>query len=183
MGLYYLQSRYYDPALCRFLNADIFVSTGQGELGNNMFAYCRNNPVRRIDISGTADADLVDEDGRPLESEDIEKDAGAGAPGSSTANSNGSGSGNAGGTYNFNGNHNEWYMQSHGWTHDTIREAIGNGRIGSATNKANGNAATVYGHPEFAGHYVVIDNVTRSIVQLSNLKYSVWYADSTIVLD
>ena len=67
-----------------------------------MFAYCRNNPVRRIDISGTADADLVDEDGRPLESEDIEKDAGAGAPGSSNANHNGnltnSGNGNGNGT-------------------------------------------------------------------------------------
>ena len=37
--LYYLQSRYYDPAIGRFLNADAFVSTGQGLLGNNMFAY------------------------------------------------------------------------------------------------------------------------------------------------
>ena len=45
LGLYYLQSRYYDPELCRFLNADAFISTGQGELGNNMFAYCLNNPI------------------------------------------------------------------------------------------------------------------------------------------
>ena len=52
LGLYYLQSRYYDPELCRFLNADAYVSTGQGELGNNMFAYCRNNPVRFIDSDG-----------------------------------------------------------------------------------------------------------------------------------
>lgn len=37
----------------RFLNADVFASTGQGILGNNMFAYCLNNPVNRIDISGT----------------------------------------------------------------------------------------------------------------------------------
>ena len=53
LGLYYLQSRYYDPALCRFLNADAFVSTGQGELGNNMFAYCLNAPVLWVDQSGT----------------------------------------------------------------------------------------------------------------------------------
>ena len=53
MGLYYLQSRYYDPELCRFLNADAFVSTGQGELGNNMFAYCLNNPVLHSDPYGT----------------------------------------------------------------------------------------------------------------------------------
>ena len=29
-GLYYLGSRYYDPATCRFINADGYVSTGQG---------------------------------------------------------------------------------------------------------------------------------------------------------
>ena len=52
--LYYLQSRYYNPEICRFMNADSFVSTGQGILGHNMFAYCLNNPVSRIDISGAA---------------------------------------------------------------------------------------------------------------------------------
>ena len=36
-GLYYLQSRYYDPEVGRFINADSFASTGQGLLGNNMF--------------------------------------------------------------------------------------------------------------------------------------------------
>ena len=51
-GLYYLQSRYYDPEIGRFINADIHVSTGQGILGNNMFAYCGNNPVVRIDTTG-----------------------------------------------------------------------------------------------------------------------------------
>ena len=35
-GFYYLQSRYYDPELSRFVNAYAFVSTGQGLLGNNM---------------------------------------------------------------------------------------------------------------------------------------------------
>lgn len=53
-GLYYLQSRYYDPELGRFINADVFVATGQGFVGNNMFAYCLNNPVSRVDISGCA---------------------------------------------------------------------------------------------------------------------------------
>ena len=36
----------------RFLNADALVSTGQGVLGNNMFAYCCNNPVKYIDPNG-----------------------------------------------------------------------------------------------------------------------------------
>ena len=52
-GLYYLQSRYYDPEVGRFINSDILVSTGQGLLGNNMFAYCLNNPVKYVDIAGT----------------------------------------------------------------------------------------------------------------------------------
>ena len=51
-GMYFLQSRYYDPAICRFINADSFASTGQGILGYNMFAYCGNNPVVRDDPSG-----------------------------------------------------------------------------------------------------------------------------------
>ena len=53
-GLYYLQSRYYDPTVGRFLNADIYISTGQGLLGYNMFAYCGNNPINRTNSSGHA---------------------------------------------------------------------------------------------------------------------------------
>ena len=66
--LYYLQSRYYDPELGRFINADAFTSTGQGILGNNMFAYCRNNPVFRKDIAGTLDECTKDSsnDNNPL---------------------------------------------------------------------------------------------------------------------
>ena len=51
-GLYYISSRYYDPEIGRWINADGYVSTGQGVLGNNMFAYCGNNPVNRVDHTG-----------------------------------------------------------------------------------------------------------------------------------
>ena len=51
--LYYLNSRYYDPEVGRFLNADGYVSTGQGIIGFNMFAYCLDNPVNNVDFSGT----------------------------------------------------------------------------------------------------------------------------------
>ena len=50
--LYYLQSRYYDPAIGRFINADVYASTGQGFIGHNMFSYCGNNPIRYIDLAG-----------------------------------------------------------------------------------------------------------------------------------
>ena len=50
--LYYLQSRYYDPSIGRFLNADDYASTGKDFIGYNMFAYCNNNPIMHRDSSG-----------------------------------------------------------------------------------------------------------------------------------
>ena len=43
-GFYYVSSRYYDPEVGRFINADGYISTGQGVTSYNMFAYCKNNP-------------------------------------------------------------------------------------------------------------------------------------------
>ena len=50
--LYYLESRYYDPEVGRFISTDTFAATGQGFVGNNMFAYCLNNPVNFRDSDG-----------------------------------------------------------------------------------------------------------------------------------
>ena len=52
IGMYYLQTRYYDPAIGRFINADSYISTGLGLLGFNMFSYTDNNPANRIDVDG-----------------------------------------------------------------------------------------------------------------------------------
>ena len=51
-GLYYLQSRYYDPEVGRFVNADGILGANQDILSFNLFAYCSNNPVNKIDPSG-----------------------------------------------------------------------------------------------------------------------------------
>ena len=89
LGLYYLQSRHYNPTWGRFINADALVSTGQGILGNNMFAYCRNNPVKRKDISGTNDLCVTDDDDdNPFN--DLAMPSGGGGSGAG-ANAGGSG--------------------------------------------------------------------------------------------
>ena len=49
---YYLNSRYYDAKVCRFVNADCIISPGL--TGTNLFAYCGNNPVNRFDSTGEA---------------------------------------------------------------------------------------------------------------------------------
>ena len=60
-GFYYLQSRYYDPAIGRFINADSYASTDMvGLLSTNMFSYCENNPVMRVDPTGELFWDILD---------------------------------------------------------------------------------------------------------------------------
>ena len=53
-GLYYLLSRYYDPAVGRFLNSDSQLNLQEGTTGYNPFQYCGNNPVNRSDPTGKA---------------------------------------------------------------------------------------------------------------------------------
>ena len=50
-GLYYLQSRYYNPGWGRFINADSLIDN-RGVHTQNVFAYCGNNPVKNIDDNG-----------------------------------------------------------------------------------------------------------------------------------
>ena len=55
-GYYYLQSRYYDPSICRFINADIpeIAKISKGSLaGTNIFVYCNNEPIDNSDPNGT----------------------------------------------------------------------------------------------------------------------------------
>ena len=51
-SLYYLNSRFYDPNVGRFLNVDGSVNANGDLIGFNLFAYCENNPVMGYDPSG-----------------------------------------------------------------------------------------------------------------------------------
>ena len=55
-GLYYLNSRYYDPSVGRFINADDISYIQPEQInGLNLFAYCGNNPVMHTDPNGTTE--------------------------------------------------------------------------------------------------------------------------------
>lgn len=49
--LYYLNSRYYDPEIGRFLNADGLIYAKEA-LPTNLYKYCDNNPINNIDLDG-----------------------------------------------------------------------------------------------------------------------------------
>ncbi len=54
-GLYYLQSRYYNPQWGRFVNSDnasVVAASPTSLSDKNTFAYCDNNPVNRTDEGG-----------------------------------------------------------------------------------------------------------------------------------
>ena len=50
-NLYYLNNRYYNPQWGRFLNTDAFLYCGVQE-NSNVYSYCSNNPIVRLDSSG-----------------------------------------------------------------------------------------------------------------------------------
>lgn len=54
-GYYYLQSRYYDPSICRFINSDSFLFAiihKDTITGTNLFIYCYNDSINNSDKSG-----------------------------------------------------------------------------------------------------------------------------------
>lgn len=54
-GYYYLQSRYYNPDICRFINADeplYIYSNSEKSVFRNIFTYCENSPINSSDTTG-----------------------------------------------------------------------------------------------------------------------------------
>jgi len=59
-----LLSRYYEPNICRFINADSYITNYKGIISNNLFSYCFNNPVIYKDSNGL-DAIMLLDNGLP----------------------------------------------------------------------------------------------------------------------
>ena len=52
-GLYYLNSRYYDPSTCRFISPDNIEYLDSNSInGLNLYTYCGNNPIMYVVPSG-----------------------------------------------------------------------------------------------------------------------------------
>ena len=78
-GFYYLNSRYYDPQVRRFISIDAYVSTGQNFIGDNMYAYCLNNPTNCVDSEGFFAVSCYDESPRGMLQQQLLSMGGGGA--------------------------------------------------------------------------------------------------------
>jgi RHS repeat-associated protein len=59
-GIYYLQSRYYNPDWGRFINADFIINMDYNLISSNTFTYCKNCPINTNDKNGEWPKFLVD---------------------------------------------------------------------------------------------------------------------------
>ena len=60
-SLYYVSSRYYDPENGRWLNSDdvMFLGANGNIASYNLFAYCENNPINMVDLTGNIAANVI----------------------------------------------------------------------------------------------------------------------------
>ena len=85
--------------------------------------------------------------------------------------------------YNLNGAKNAEYVNKRGWNESMIINAIKNGKQGTSVNMANGAKCTAYLYPGTTNQYVVIEDGSRSVVQLSDFNDPNWINDSRISWD
>ncbi|MCL6600922.1 MAG: hypothetical protein K6T81_19630 [Alicyclobacillus macrosporangiidus] len=198
-GLYYLNARYYNPKIGRFLSEDpVAPKVGDAE-SYNAYSYVRNNPQSFTDPNGrwsSSDTALVagavvagvvtfgigavvfdivalslaEEAMTGVATEEVEV-IGASDLHGVVQNSSRIESNITPKIAN--------QMGRRGWNEDSIHDTVNNPHTTRpATNKANGNRATAYFNED--GSYVVRDNETKDIIQVSDRNDPKWVPDSTI---
>ncbi len=71
-------------------------------------------------------------------------------------------------------------IKNRGWTQESIKNTVDNPfQTRNAINRATGNGATAY--YDIDGDYVIIDNVTKEIVQISDKFDPEWKPDISII--
>ena len=212
IGKYYLQSRYYDPVVGRFINADEaeYVLNQYGSTEHDLFVYCNNNPINCVDPFGTialitciiigvvAGLILGGATGACISYAKFQKvkwkyvliGAGIGAAlGAAVGYAVGLAIGASCTTiFTAKGFAKSFkitakiskQMARRGWSQSLIKDTILKNVARKAVNKATGNAATAYFTS--TGAYIVIDNITKEIVQISNIFDPNWVIDVTIKL-
>ncbi|OPX41871.1 tRNA(Glu)-specific nuclease WapA precursor [Ruminiclostridium hungatei] len=58
--MYYLNARYYDSKIARFLSEDTYLGNAGDPLSLNLYTYCHNEPVMYVDPTGNTAANLND---------------------------------------------------------------------------------------------------------------------------
>jgi RHS repeat-associated protein len=193
-GFYYLMARYYNPSIGRFLSQDQDPGDSDDPISQNGYTYANNNPIK-----------FVDSDGNHFESDDgtgdpdpaIESEGGGGPVGIgivsgivsgvkavgkavvSTAKKAVNGVKSLFGKGTVISSKIAKQMGKRGWTEESINRTVKRPyTTRSAINKANGHKATAYFNKD--GSYVVRDNKTGEIIQISNRNDSGWIPDPTI---
>ena len=212
-GLYYLQSRYYNPEWGRFVNADdagILEVDQDSLIENNLFVYALNNPANMVDptgeiaiftcvligagigmlLGGATGSYISHRKFKQVRWKYVLIGAAAGvaigaAAGYAIGIAIGASVTTIGTAKGFASGFKitskiSSQMAKRGWTNQLVKETILKNVGRKAFNRATGNAATAYFTS--SGAYVVIDNITKEIVQISNRFDSNWVIDATIKL-
>ncbi len=198
-GLTYLRARYYDPSTGRFISRDPVRGIQTNPLTQNPYMYALGNPTTYSDPSGEFvpllllgwaaielglsiwdGYDVVRTVSDPCAS--AEDKALAASLFSIGLVAPGGGYGKADDVAKFLDSKITKQLGKRGWSPERIDNITNGGAFTTikSRNKANGNPATAYYTKE--GAYVVKENVTGQIVQISdNINPAGWTPDSRII--